>query len=311
MLAMVLPAIGVLLVAYSEALGVGREFGEKHGYEIDPNQELNAHAFANLASSLFGGMIAAGSMSASAVKEGAGARSQVTNLITWGMTILTVLFLTPLFKSLPEAVLAAMIIHAVWHILSSPKLLKMRFISPVEFWLGVLTFAGVIFIDVLQGMILGLLASLILVIYQSSRPHLAVLGRLPGVTDAYVDLKRHPESVAIPGVLIFRLDAQLYYANALTVRDQIKEILEASETPIHAVIFDALTQDSLDLTSAETIMSLVKECHARGIGMYIAGAHMPVVEFGRKVGLLDLIGEENIFPTVETAVRFIESSKQV
>ena len=154
-LAMVLPAMGVLLVAYSEALGVAHEFAEKHGYEVDANQELNAHAVANLVSALFGGMLAAGSMSASAVKEGAGARSQVTNLVTWVVTIITVLFLTPLFTTLPEAVLAALIIHAVWHIIASRKLQKVRQASPVEFWFGALALAGVLFIDVLQGMIIG------------------------------------------------------------------------------------------------------------------------------------------------------------
>ena len=117
-LAMILPAMGVLLVAYSEALGVAHEFAEKHGYEVNADQELNAHAVANLVSALFGGMLAGGSMSASAVKEGAGARSQVTNLVTWVVTIITVLFLTPLFTTLPEAVLAALIIHALWHILA-------------------------------------------------------------------------------------------------------------------------------------------------------------------------------------------------
>src|SRR5512137_581493 len=117
-LAMILPAMGVLLVAYSEALGVAHEFAEKHGYEVNANQELNAHAVANLVSALFGGMLAGGSMSASAVKEGAGARSQVTNLVTWVVTIITLLFLTPLFKTLPEAVLGALIIQALWHILT-------------------------------------------------------------------------------------------------------------------------------------------------------------------------------------------------
>jgi len=134
---MILPAIGVLLVAYSEALGVAREFAEKHGYEVGPDQELNAHALANIASSLFGGMIAGGSMSASAVKEGAGARSQVTNLVTWIITVITVLFLTPLFASLPEAVLAALIIHAVWHIIASRKLQQIRLVSRTEFWLEI------------------------------------------------------------------------------------------------------------------------------------------------------------------------------
>ena len=117
-LAMVLPAIGVLLVAYSEALGVAKEFGEKHGYKVNPDQELNAHAAANLASALLGGVLAGGSMSASAVKEGAGARSQVSNLVTWIATVITLLFLTPLFTTLPEAVLGALIIQALWHILT-------------------------------------------------------------------------------------------------------------------------------------------------------------------------------------------------
>ena len=122
LLAMVFPAMGIFLVAYSEALGVAREFAEKHGYEVDPDQELNAHAVTNIVSSMFGGMIAAGSMSASAVKDGAGARTQVTNLVAWVVTAITLLFLTPIFTNLPEAVLAALIIHALWHILSSRKL---------------------------------------------------------------------------------------------------------------------------------------------------------------------------------------------
>ncbi len=173
---MILPAIGIFLVAYSEALGVAREFAEKHGYEVDPNQELNAHGITNLASGLFGGMIAGGGMSASAVKEGAGARTQIANLVAWVVTLVTLLFLTPLFTSLPDAVLAALIINAVWHILTSRKLAKIRMVSPTEAWLGVITLLGVLFIDVLEGMIIGLVASVLLILFQSSRPHLASLG---------------------------------------------------------------------------------------------------------------------------------------
>jgi high affinity sulfate transporter 1 len=309
-LAMILPAVGVLLLAYSEALGVAREFAEKHGYEVDPNQELNSHAVANILSSLFGGMIAAGSMSASAVKEGAGARSQVTNLVTWVATIVTLLFLTPLFTNLPEAVLAALIIHALWHILSSRKLQRIRLVSRTEFWLAVLTFAGVVLIDVLEGMIIGLMASLLLVIYQSSRPHLAVLGRVPGVADAYADIQNHPEIVPLPGILIFRLDAQLYYVNALTVRDQIKKTVDESDPPPHAVLLDAIPQASLDLTSAEVLMGLVKELYAKGISVHVAGAHTPVLEYARKAGLVNVIGEDHFHLTMDAAVEAIESERQ-
>jgi SulP family sulfate permease len=234
----------------------------------------------------------------------------VTNLVTWGATIVTVLFLTPLFTNLPEAVLAALIIHALWHILASRKLERIRLVSRTEFWLAVLTFAGVVLVDVLQGMIIGLLASLLLVIYQSSRPHLAVLGRVPGVADAYVDTQRHPEVIPVPGVLIVRLDAQLYFPNALTVRDQIKSLIEESDPPPRAVLFDAIPQASLDLTSAEVLMGLVKELRVRGIRFHVAGAHAPVLEFARKTGLFDLIGEDHFHLTMDAAVEAIEAEGQ-
>jgi sulfate permease, SulP family len=307
-LAMVLPAMGVLLVAYSEALGVAHEFAEKHGYEVDANQELNAHAAANLVSALFGGMLAAGSMSASAVKEGAGARSQVTNLVTWVVTIITLLFLTPLFAPLPEAVLAALIIHAVWHIIAARKLWRVRMVTRTEFWLGALALAGVLLIDVLEGMIIGVVASLVYVIYRSSRPHVSSLGRVPGVPGAYSDLSRHPENTPVPGVLIVRLDGALYYANALTVRDHVKTMIEETQPPPKTIIFDASAQDDLDLTSADVLKSLVKELQGKGIAVAMADVHTPVREFSRKTGLLELVGEDHLFPTVDLAVRSIEAT---
>jgi sulfate permease, SulP family len=305
---MILPALGVLLVAYSEALGVAHEFAEKHGYEVDANQELNAHAVANVASALLGGMIAGGSMSASAVKEGAGARSQVTNLVAWVVTIVTLLFLTPLFAPLPEAVLAALIIHAVWHIIASRKLLKLRLESRVEVWFGVLAFAGVLLIDVLPGMIIGVAASLLFMIYRSSRPHISSLGRAPGVPGAYSDLTRHPEDIPVPGVLIVRLDGQLYYANALTTRDWVKAMIAALAPPPRAVIFDLGAQDQIDVTSAGVVKSLLKELRSQGIDVYWADVHAPVLEFALKTGLVDSVDKDHFFPTVDAAVRHVEAS---
>ena len=305
---MILPAIGIFLVAYSEALGVAREFAEKHGYEVDADQELNAHAFANLASGLFGGMIASGGMSASAVKEGAGGRTQIANIVAWVVTLVTLLFLTPLFTDLPEAVLAALIIHAVWHILAARKLQKIWLVSRTEFWLGVIAMLGVLFIDVLQGMIIGLVASLLLIIYHSSRPHVASLGRVPGVPGAYSDLNLHPENIAVPGILIMRLDAPIYYANALTVRERIKALVADTQPSPHAVVIDVGGQYSLDITTSEALSGLVVGLKEKGIDYYVAAVHAPLREFGQRVGLPELIGEDHIFPTVDAAVLFIESS---
>jgi sulfate permease, SulP family len=307
MLAMVLPAIGVLLVAFSEGLGVAHEFADKHGYEVNADQELNANALANVASALLGGMIAGGGMSASAVKEGAGARSQVANLVTWAAAIITVLFLTPLFASLPEAVLGALIIHAVWHIIASRKLQKIRQEARAEVWFGVLALWGVLLIDVLQGMVIGLVASAVFVLYRTARPHISSLGRAPGVPGAFADLSRHPDSVAIPGVLIVRPDAQLYYANALTVRDNVKAMIEAAEPPPKAVVFDMAGQDQLDLTSGELLATFARQLQGRDITVYLAEVHQTVVEDARRTGLLDEIGEDHVFPTVESAVSHIET----
>jgi SulP family sulfate permease len=213
-----------------------------------------------------------------------------------------------LFASLPEAVLAALIINAVWHILTSRKLAKIRLVSPAEFWLGALTLAGVLFIDVLEGMIIGLVASVLLILYQSSRPHLASLGRIPGIPGAYSDLQRHPESIAVPGVLIVRLDAPMYYANALTVRERMKELVAETQPPPRVVLLDAAGQDSLDVTSADVLKGLLSELKGKGVAIYVAELNGPVREFAQRTELLEMIGEDHIFPTIDTAVRFIETT---
>ena len=140
-------------------------------------------------------------------------------------------------------------------------------------------------------------------VYKTSRPHIASLGRVPGMPGAYSDLKRHPENVPVPGVLIVRVDAQLYYANALTVRDHVKAMVAEMQTPLRAVIFDASAQDEIDVTSTDLIRGLVKELHRKGVDVYMADAHAPVLEHGRKTGLLESIGEDHVFPTVDDAVR--------
>lgn len=307
-LAMVLPAIGVFLVAYSEAMGAAQEFADKHGQEVDANQELNAHAATNILSSLFGGMLAAGGMASSAVKEGAGAKTQVANLVAWVATVITLLFFTPLFATMPEAVLGALIIHAVWHIIASNKLRTLRHESRTEFWFGLLAMLGVLLIDVLTGMIIGLFASLAFVVYQSSRPYLATVGRIPGAPHAYSDLDRHPENTPVPGVLLLRLQGALYYANALTVRDKIRAVVQSADPQPRALVLEFGAQDQIDLTSAKVLIAMGHEMHRRGVEVYLAEVHAPALAFARSVGVLDTIGEDHVFPSLDLAVQHIETT---
>lgn len=307
-LALVLPAMGIMLVAYSEAIGVAREFAQKHGYEVDPNQELLAHGVTNLASGFLGGMIAAGGMSGSAVKEGAGARTQVSNVVAWVAIVVTLLFLAPLFTKLPEAVLAALIIHALWHIIAARKLKRIVRESRVEALLGGLTLLGVLLTDVLQGMIMGLVASLVWFIYRTTRPHVARLGRVPGKKDVFLDIARHPDSETVPELLILRSNSPMYYANAQTVSDRIKTLVDETEPLPRAVILDMVAQDALDVTSVEVLGKIATDIRKRGVDVYLADVHAPALEALRRGGLLDLIGEDHVVRTIPLAVAALQGT---
>ena len=185
-------------------------------------------------------------------------------------------------RNLPEAVLAALIIHALWHILVARKLQRVRLIS----WdgssrLGVITFLGVILIDVLQGMLLGLLCSILLVVYRTSRPHLSSLGRVPGVPGAFSDMTRDRQHTRAR-----RADPASRCVDVLCQRPHGPRPDEGpgggGRDAAVGLIFDAAAEDTLDVTSADVIKGLVKEFQGQGITVYAVEVHAPVIEFGRK-----------------------------
>jgi len=162
-------AAGMVLVLFSEALGAAQAFADEHEYEIDPSQEMLAIGAANLGSGLLGGLASGGSLSQSAVNDGAGARTELSTIVAWVLSIVTVLALTPLFTDLPDAVLAALIIHAVSHLMRVAELRSYYRLIPREFWVSVLTLGSVVFFDVLPALIVGITASIVLLVYRSSR----------------------------------------------------------------------------------------------------------------------------------------------
>lgn len=302
-------AAGMVLVIFSESLGAAQNFATKYGYEIDPNQELIALGAANAGSGLLGGLAAGGSLSQSAVNEGAGARSEVSPLVAAALILVTVLFLTPLFKNLPEAVLAALIIHAVSHLWKFEQFKIYYREQRIEFWLGLATLAGVILIDVLPGLVIGVVAMLLLVIYTASRPHLGVLGRVPGVPGAYGDVERHPDYERVPELLVLRLEAPLFYANATLVRDQIKHLVGASDPFPRAVILEPTAGDALDITSAEVLQQLTTTLRSAGIDFALADLRQPVIEAARRTGLLETLGEDHIYRTVDEAAQTLSKDE--
>jgi MFS superfamily sulfate permease-like transporter len=306
--ALMVAAAGMLLVIFSESLGAAETFAAKHGYEIDPNQELIALGAANVGSGLVGGLAGGGSLSQSAVNDGAGARSEVSPLVASVLVVITVLFLTPLFKNLPEAVLAALIIFAVSHLWKIRAFKRYFRVSRVEFWLGLATLVGVLVFDVLPGLLIGVIAMLVYFIYQASTPHVVTLGRIPGVAGGYGNVKRHPDYEPVPDLLVLRLEAPLFYANASGIRDLIKKLIGASDPLPRAVILDAGANDSLDITSDAMLAGLVTELRSAGIDFALAEVRHAVAGMARRSRLLELLGKDRVFDTVEEAVATLEKS---
>jgi sulfate permease, SulP family len=303
---LIVAAAGMLLVIFSESLGAAETFAAKHGYDIDADQELIALGVANVGSGFMGGLAGGGSLSQSAVNEGAGARSEVSSLISAVLIVVTVLFLTPLFKNLPEAVLAALIIFAVSGLWKITEFKGYYRVSRVEFCLGLATLAGVITLDVLPGLLIGVVAMLVYFIYRASTPHVVTLGRIPHVAGAYGNAVRHPAYEPVPDLLLLRLEAPLFYANATGVRDRIKKLVGAADPLPRAVIVDVGANDSLDITSAEMLEALVTELRSAAIDFAFAEVRHSVTTTAHRSRLLELIGKDRVFDTVEQAVATLE-----
>jgi len=296
-------AAGMVLVIFSESLGAAQNFASKYGYTIDANQELLALGVGNAASGLVGGLPGGGSLSQSAVNEGAGARSELSPLVATLLALVTVLFLTPLFKDLPEAVLAALIVHAVSHLWKVTEFREYRRQRPLEFWVGLGTGVGVITLDVLPGLVIGVVSMLLLVVYQASRPHVSVLGRVAGVPDAYGDVDRHPDYEPISDLLVLRLEAPLFYANASPVCEAIKRLAGSAASKPRAVILDFSPNSGLDITSSDALAELVRTLRSAEIDLALAEVRQPLIEDARRTGLLATIGTDHVHLTIDEAVR--------
>lgn len=277
------PCAGIMVVGFAEALGAAKAYAAREGYDIDPDRELVGMGAANLASGLAAGMVVNGSLSKTAVNGGAGARSQVSGLTAAGLTLLTLLFLTPVFESLPEAVLAAVVIAAVLDLVDVRGLVRLfRLGTPAQrrlyggavrhdFWAAIATTAGVLLLDTLPGLVIGVLLSLFLLLGRASRPHVARLVCSPH--GAWVDADRRAvlgqdAGNAVPGVLVVRVESGLFFANADTVRGTIREMAAADDARL--VVLDAQTVPFLDVAAAEMLVTLRADLARRHATLVLA-----------------------------------------
>lgn len=279
-LGLVASAVGVMLIGFAEGLGAAKTYATRNHYEIDPNRELIGLGASNVGAGLSSGMVVNGSLSKTAVNGSAGARSQVSGLIVAVLTVVTLLFLTPLFEDLPEATLAAIVIAALIELVDVPTLVRLyrtysERLIPVfgpaaraDFIAAVAALLGVLVFDTLPGLFIGIASSLLLLIYRASRPRIARLGRVPGTPSLYADVERHPEFETVDGVVILRVEGALFFADAEHVRAALLSAGSGDGTT--SVILDAETIPAIDITAVEMLRQVRGELEARGVRLLLA-----------------------------------------
>jgi SulP family sulfate permease len=282
-------AIACFLLGAVETAAIGRMFALKHGNPFDSNQEFLALASANLTAGLGHGFPVSGGMSQSLVNESSGARTPLSGLIASLFMLVVVLFFSNLLRSLPQPVLAAIVLMAVAGLFKIHAWQKLWRFSGEEFAVAFCALLGVLGSGILRGVLIGAVLSLLLLLRRASRPHVAVLGRVPG-TELFGDVARNSENEQASGVLVFRVDSAILYFNAEYIREQFLELLEAQHPPVRLAIWCLATTANIDLAGAEMLENLRGELEKRRITLKLAEARGAVRASLRAAGLEEHFG---------------------
>jgi high affinity sulfate transporter 1 len=300
-LALVPAALGIALVSATDTSVLSRTFSLRRHEEVDQDRELLALGGANLATGLLSGMPVSSSASRTPVAEAAGARSQLTSVVG-ALAIAVMLVADPgLLEDLPTATLAAVVITAGLSLVEIGAIARLWRLGSSEFWLALASFLGVAFVGVIEGVFFAVALSLLAFIRRAWWPHDAVMGRADGVK-GYHDLTYYPEARQVPGLVLYRFDAPLFFANADVFRDRIRERIASAEQPVRWVVVAAEPITDVDTTAAAMLDALEAELAAAGITFAFAELKDPVRASLRRYGALERIPDERIFPTVGTAV---------
>ena len=293
-------AVAVFILSYSEGYGVATNYAIKNRYKIDANRELLALGASNVAVGLFHGFPVGGSVSRTAVNNESGAKTPLAGGIS-GLFILVVLvFLTSLFFNLPETILAAIVIFAIRGLLDIPHFRLIYNFSRIEFAIAISTLLSVLIFGTIQGLIIGIILSLLVLINKIKKPHITILGKVPG-TDNYKDIKRHPNNIQIPAVLIIKLDGSQIFLNADNIKNKIINLLDHEYRDTKLLVLDLESTSFIDITGIEMLDELIKELKSRGIIIKAANISNPIRDAFMKTELE--IGEINVCINIEDCIK--------
>ena len=299
-------ALTIALVGYMESIAVAKVYASKNRYQVDANQEFIGLGLANIVGAFFQAYPTTGGFSRTAVNAQAGARTNLAAVFSAGIIALTLLFLTPLFYYLPKAVLAAIVMVAVFGLIDVKEIRFLWHTDRRDFFLMLLTFLATLGLGIEQGILVGVVASLILVIHRSSRPHVAIMGRLPG-TETYRNVERNPQALVHCSVVILRMDASLYFANTAYFRDKL-QACDRRDCNLKAIVIDAYPVNRVDSTAVHALKEIIEDFHARQVDIYFAGVKGPVMDVLRKAGVEALAGPDHFFHEVHEAVEKAEGA---
>jgi SulP family sulfate permease len=298
--ALLVGALSIVFVGYSESLASGRAMASRHHYEIDPDQELIAQGFACGAAGFVGGFASDGSLSKTTVAEAAGQGSQMASLVNAALVLFTMLLLAGLFEQLPSATLGAVVIDAMVGLVTFADLGRYYRVNRSDWVFFMGAGLGILFIGITQGILIGVVLSLLLLIARSSRTSVPELGHDPR-TGRYHVLSRHDGLELTPGVRIARIDGPLFFADADAFRTRVHEITADEGGPVRLVV-DAEAVLLTDTDGADMLKQVAAELADEGSQLQLASVHPPVLALWRRAGVIDALGDGAVFATVDDAV---------
>jgi sulfate permease, SulP family len=299
--AIVISAFGLLLIGFSQTAGDARAFAARHRYRIDVNQESIAQGMANVGAGAFQGMPVSTSLSASSLNESAGARTQVSSLTTGALVLATLVVLAPAFSQLPKAVLGAVIIDAVvFGMIDLAEFRRLHLVTRFDFWIAVAAVIGVLSAGVLAGVVIGVVLSLLWLVYVATRPKMPLLGRETG-TEVFRDVEAYPEDETYPGLAVLRLDGGLFFATADALEDRIRELLGQDDKP-RAIVLDLEGADYIDSQGSAKLAEIHELIRDQEVAFRLARVKPHVREVLERDGFVDVLGADRIHGNVDRAV---------
>ena len=300
-------AFTLVMVGYLETISIGKFIeAQQDEYKIDSNQELIALGLSNILGSFFKAYPSTSSFSRSAINFDAGARTGMAAFISAALVILTLLFLTPVFYFLPKTVLAAIIIVAVFRLVNIKEARYLWRANNLDFWLLLATFCATLFFGIEYGILIGVGLSLIVLIFRTSRPNVVELGKVPD-SDFYRNKNRFKEVIIDDDVLVFRFDAQLFYANSNYFREQLEYMANKKGENLKLIVLDGESINRVDSTGIEMLKQLIVFYKRKGILFYFAGIKGPVRDAIFKAGMLDVVSIDHFFMRANWAVLFYKT----